>query len=67
MKKNPLLSMWLSGFHLASNSARGLAMAEMHRQSAAMLAEGTRQATQFWTDLWLAPFGAGRKAPRRRR
>ena len=45
-KKNPVLSLWLSGANRAAAIARGHALAEAGRQRAAL----TRQATRFWTD-----------------
>ena len=57
-KKNPLLSMWLSGAHALAGKARGAGAAEAKRQQASLL----RQAARFWS-------GAGRVAakPKRRR
>ena len=49
LKKNPFMSMWLSGANTVVNSARGRATAEGKRQAAAMMAEGSRQMVRFWT------------------
>jgi hypothetical protein len=57
-KKNPFLSMWLSGVHRAAGSVRGHAVAEANRQKAAL----TRRATSFWTGA--RPAGA---KPKRKR
>ena len=43
LKKNPFMSMWLSGANTVLNSARGRATAEGKRQAAGMMAEGRRQ------------------------
>jgi hypothetical protein len=58
-KKNPFLSMWLSGANAVAGRARGQASAAVARQQA----EATNQAVRFWTGAW---FGTGKK-PRRRR
>ena len=44
-KKNPLLSMWLSGANAVASSVRGRAIAEGKRQ----MAKGAKQATTFWS------------------
>jgi hypothetical protein len=55
MKKNLLMSMWLSGANAVMGSARSRATAESKRQAAAMLAEGTKQMIRFWTGGLIAP------------
>jgi hypothetical protein len=47
MKKNPFMSMWLSGANAVAGRARGQATA----QARAAL---TKQVTQFWCGAWLA-------------
>ena len=49
-KKNPLMSMRLSGVNMMASRARGHATTETNRQKALL----TRQATRFWTGDWLA-------------
>jgi hypothetical protein len=49
IKRNPLMSMWMSGANAMLGSARSRTIAEAKRQSAAMMAEGTRQMFRFWT------------------
>ena len=49
-KKNPFMSMWLSGANAAASRVRGYAAAEAKRQQATL----TTQATRFWTSAWLA-------------
>ena len=61
LKKNPLMSIWLSGFNRAANSARGHASAEASRQYQALMAEGTRQ----WLRLWSGGLDATPKANKR--
>ena len=64
LKKNPFMSMWLSGANTIFGKARGQAIAEARRQSAAMMAEGTRQILQFWTGGYATPPRRKRKKPR---
>jgi hypothetical protein len=63
LKKNPFMSMWLSGANSVLGSARSRATAEGHRQAARMFAEGQRQMLQFWTGGTL---GAGKKSRKSR-
>lgn len=60
-RKNPLLSMYLSGANAVAGAARGRAAAEMRRQAKAMMTEGIRQTMGFWSDVLIGP------PPRRRR
>ena len=48
-KKNPFMSMWLSGANSVWNGARGQVMAEARRQQAAMMQEGWNQMFRFWS------------------
>lgn len=57
-KKNPLLSLWLSGANAIAGKARSAATAQVRRQQATAV----RQAARFWTDAWL-----GAVKPKRRR
>ena len=56
-KKNPFLSMWLSGANAVFGATRNQMTAAMHRQSQAAITEGTKQVLAFW----------GMKAPARKR
>jgi len=49
IKKNPLMSMWMSGANAVVGRARSQLTAEGKRQAAAMMAEGTKQMVRFWT------------------
>jgi hypothetical protein len=61
-KKNPLLSMWLSGANAVAGKARGAAAAEAKRQQTGLVKEATR----FWSGG--LPGAAKPKAePKRRR
>ena len=53
-KKNPFMSMWLSGANALVGSARGHTIAEAKRQTSLLAAEGTRQMIKFWTDVPIA-------------
>ncbi len=48
-KKNPLLSMWLSGASAVAGSARSRATAEAKRQASTMMTNGVKEVTNFWT------------------
>jgi hypothetical protein len=61
LKKNPLMSMWMSGANAVLGSARSRVMAEAKRQSDAMMAESIRQMFRFWTGQLGSP------PPRKRR
>jgi hypothetical protein len=61
LKKNPMMSMWLSGANAVMGSARSRATAEAKRQATAIMAEGTKQMVRFWTAGSMAP------APRKKK
>ena len=68
-KKNPALSLWLSGANAMFGAARAHGTAAMHRHTALMMAEGTRQVMRFWTGAWMAPTAPvkrTRRSPRAR-
>jgi hypothetical protein len=48
LKKNPLMSMWLSSANAAAGRARSIASAETSKQQA----ELTKQTVRFWTRAW---------------
>jgi hypothetical protein len=50
IKKNPLMSMWMSGANAVLGSARSRATAEGKRQAATMMAEGA-----IWSGGLMAP------------
>jgi hypothetical protein len=61
VKKNPWLSLWLSGAHSVANSARGSATAAARRSSNAAVAQVMNDMVGLWMQtLTQAP------APRRR-
>ena len=49
-KKNPFLSMWLSGANAIAGAARSRVTAEAKRQTSAAITRGTKQATKQMTD-----------------
>ena len=51
MKKNPWLSMWMSGANAVLGSARGRATAEARRQATAMTNNAVAESTRFWTSV----------------
>ena len=58
LKKNPFMSMWLSGANALAGKARAAGAAKDGRQRTSP----TKQATRFWTDAWFAAL-----KPKRRR
>ena len=48
IRKNPLMSMWLSGANAIFGAARGRASAEAKRQTKTMMSEMTKAAVDFW-------------------
>jgi hypothetical protein len=62
-KRNPYLSMWLSGANALLGKTRGAMTASARRQTKAAMDEGTRQALAFWG---LASRPASTKRRRRR-
>jgi hypothetical protein len=49
LKKNPLMSMWLSGANSIANTARGRIAAETKRQSNATITKATTDMFGIWT------------------
>jgi hypothetical protein len=58
LKKNPLMSMWLSAANATAGRARRVAAAEAKRQQTAL----TKETVRFWASAWLPAV-----KPRRRR
>lgn len=67
LKKNPLMSMWLSGANKVAGAARGKAAAAVKREatraSKDAVAEGTKQVLDFWGEA----LGTAKPKPRKRR
>lgn len=54
-KKNPYLSMWLSGANAVAGATRGHMTAEAKRQTATMMTQGTKQMIDLWTGAMAPP------------
>lgn len=59
LKKNPFMSMWLSGANAVAGSMRGRITAEAKRQSRTAMTKATNDVFGIWTDAMTK--GAGRK------
>ena len=55
LKKNPWLSLWLSGANAVLGSARVRASAEARRQAAAMTNYAINETVRFWTAAAVPP------------
>jgi hypothetical protein len=55
LKKNPWLSMWMSGANAVLGSARGRATAEARRQAATVTNQAISEAVRFWTGAMTLP------------
>lgn len=64
LKKNPLMSMWLSGANAVAGKARRRIMAESKRQGSAMMTRSLKQANDFWSGMLLAKPPAKRRKKR---
>ena len=64
IKKNPLMSMWLSGANAVLGSARSRATAEAKRQASTMMTQSARQIARFWTGALIAPPSRKKKKSR---
>ncbi len=63
LKKNPFMSMWLSGANSVANSARGRMAAEARRQSSAAITKASQDMFSLWTG---GLSSAARPKPKRR-
>ena len=62
LKKNPFLSMWLSGANAVAGSARGRIASEVKRQSTIAVNSAASDMFTMWTDAMAAS-----RAPKRRK
>ena len=53
IKKNPFMSMWLSGANAVAGSVRGRATSEAKRQAATAMTKGVKQMVNFWSAAWM--------------
>lgn len=49
LKKNPFMSMWLSGANAAAGSLRGHAVGQAKRQAATAMTKATKEIVDAWT------------------
>ena len=63
LKKNPYLSMWLSGANAVAGAAQGRAKSTAKRTAAT----ATRQATETVVSAWLTPFAVPKPRRKKRR
>ena len=67
-KKNPFLSMWLSGANTVLGSTRSRAIAEGRRQMSTLMQRNTQEMIRFWTGgFGLTPTSAATPARKRRK
>jgi len=67
-KKNPFLSMWLSGANSVLGSARGRAIGEGRRQMSTLMQRNTQQMMRLWTGGFrLLPTAAPTPARKRKK
>lgn len=64
-KRNPWLSMYLSGANAIAGSVRGRAAAAVKRQAATAMTTGMKQLTDAWTDILFPTPPKKRKGKRR--
>jgi len=65
-KKNPAMSLFLSGANAWAGTARSLWMKEARRQHAAAMSAGAKQVASFWTSALTPPASGGKtRKPRR--
>lgn len=66
-KKNPFMSMWLSGGYKVGGAARGQATAAIRRELRNASMNATAAANQQIFDFWNAALGVAPKSRRRKR
>jgi hypothetical protein len=66
LKKNPFMSMWLSGAHSVANSARGQVAAAAKRQTNAAVTQATHDMFSLWTGALASAAKPPPKMKRRR-
>jgi hypothetical protein len=64
LKKNPLMSMWLSGANAVAGSARRRITAESRRQASTAMTKGMKQVNDFWSGMLLTKPPAKRRKKR---
>lgn len=64
LKKNPFMSMWLSGANSVANSARGRIAAEAKRQSTTAVNKAAGDVFTIWTDAMTGSTASKRRTKR---
>ena len=64
LKKNPFMSMWLSGAHSVANSARGQVAAQAKRQSTTAVNHAAQDVVAFWAEAMSGASGSKRRKRR---
>ena len=65
LKKNPFLSMWLSGANSIAGSMRGHAAAQAKRQATTVVTEATKANLKVWSDAFKATPAKPRRKKKR--
>ena len=66
LKKNPAMSLFLSGANAWAGAARGLWTREARRRQANAASAGAKQVASFWTAALTPPASGGKKGKRRK-
>jgi hypothetical protein len=66
LKKNPFMSMWLSGANSLAGSIRGHATVQAKRQAATAMTKAARDVFDLWVGAPPAPSAPKKRAQRRR-
>ena len=66
LKKNPFMSLWLSGFNTVANTARGHAVAATKAAGTAAAKQGANAWLDFWTQAMPPKAPAADAAPAHR-
>ena len=64
LKKNPFMSMWLSGANSVANSARGQIAVDARRQSSTAINTAARDVFAVWADAMTGVSAAKRRKRR---
>lgn len=64
-KKNPWMSLWLSGANRAAGKSRGVVQATVRRRQAAAATEATKAVSAFWSGFFSS--ASSKKRPKTRR
>lgn len=67
LKKNPFMSVWLSGANSLANTARGKVTAEAKRQSTAAVNQAASDMINIWTRAAITPAAAATAATPKRK